>query len=140
MLFYAIRIGLTQLPRELEVIVELDGLLPLKVVIEPLELDDQDGGQLLHTQPLHRVHLGVSKLMMYRYCTAIEEGRAASKSPHETFGYFLSSSQQEFSAGIIQNSAVRNFSPKTDVFSFPVHFKFFAIFSYCLHFATFVCL
>ncbi len=56
-LFYAIRIGLTQLPRELEVIVELDGLLPLKVVIEPLQLNHEDGGQLLHTQPFHCVHL-----------------------------------------------------------------------------------
>jgi hypothetical protein len=37
----------------------------------------------------------------------IEEGRAASKSPHSTFGYFLSISQQE-----VQNSAVGNFSPK----------------------------
>jgi hypothetical protein len=44
----------------------------------------------------------------------IEEGRAASKSPHQTFGYFLSTSQQEVSADIIQNSAVGNFSPKTE--------------------------
>ncbi len=28
----------------------------------------------------------------------------------------------------------------SDVFSLPVHFKFFAIFSYCSHFAKFVCL
>jgi hypothetical protein len=28
----------------------------------------------------------------------------------------------------------------SDVFSLPVHFEFFAIFSYCLHFAKFVCL
>jgi hypothetical protein len=27
-----------------------------------------------------------------------------------------------------------------DVFSLPVHFEFFAIFAYCLHFAKFVCL
>ena len=46
--------------------------------------------------------------------TTIEEGRAASKSPHSTFGYFLSISQQEVSADIIQNSAVGNFSPKTE--------------------------
>jgi hypothetical protein len=39
--------------------------------------------------------------------TPIEEGRAASKSPHYKFGYFLSISQQEVSADIIQNSAVR---------------------------------
>jgi hypothetical protein len=45
---------------------------------------------------------------------AIEEGRAASKSPHYKFGYFLSISQQEVSANIIQNSAVGNFSPKTE--------------------------
>jgi hypothetical protein len=57
------------------------------------------------------------------------------------------------SAYIIQNSAVGNFSPKTegkktkatrslfsDVFSLPVHFEFFAIFSYCLHIAKYVCL
>ncbi len=36
----------------------------------------------------------------------IEEGRAASKSPHWKFCYFLSVSQQEVSADIIQNSAV----------------------------------
>jgi hypothetical protein len=36
---------------------------------------------------------------------SIEEGRAASKSPHSTFGYFLSISRQEVSADIIQNSA-----------------------------------
>ncbi len=50
------------------------------------------------------------------YCVyrgPIEEGRAASKSPHETFGYyFLSTSQQDVSADIIQNSAVKNFSQK----------------------------
>jgi hypothetical protein len=28
----------------------------------------------------------------------------------------------------------------SDVFSLPVHFQFFAVFSYCLHFAKFVCL
>jgi hypothetical protein len=28
----------------------------------------------------------------------------------------------------------------SDVFSNPAHFKFIAIFSYCLHFAKFVCL
>jgi hypothetical protein len=58
------------------------------------------------------------------------------------------------SADIIQNSAVGNVSPKiegtktkaarcfffSDVFSLPVHFEFFAIFSYCLHFVKFVCL
>jgi hypothetical protein len=32
----------------------------------------------------------------------IEEGRAASKSPHEKFGYFLSLSQQGVSANLIQ--------------------------------------
>jgi hypothetical protein len=44
----------------------------------------------------------------------IEEDRAASKSPHLTFGYFLSISQHEVTADIIQNSAVGNFSPKTE--------------------------
>jgi hypothetical protein len=77
--------------------------------------------------------------------TNIEEGRVANKSPHLTFGYFLSIFQQEVSADIIPNSAVGNFFPKTegtnrqkqldvsfsDVFSLPVHFEFFAIFSYC---------
>jgi hypothetical protein len=46
---------------------------------------------------------------------SIEEGRAASKSPHLTFGYFLSTSQQEDSADNIQNSAVGNVSPKTEL-------------------------
>jgi hypothetical protein len=42
------------------------------------------------------------------------EGRAASKSPHSKFVCFLSISQQGVSADIIQNSAVGNFSPKTE--------------------------
>jgi hypothetical protein len=45
---------------------------------------------------------------------SIEEGRAVSKSPHKTFGYFLSIPKQQVSAVIIQNSAVWNFSPKTE--------------------------
>jgi hypothetical protein len=45
----------------------------------------------------------------------IEEGRAASKSPHKRkFGYCLSMSQQAVSADIIPNSAVGIFSPKTE--------------------------
>jgi hypothetical protein len=44
----------------------------------------------------------------------IKEGRAASKSPHSKFGYFLSISQQAVSADIIQNSAVGNFFPKPE--------------------------
>jgi hypothetical protein len=28
----------------------------------------------------------------------------------------------------------------SDVFSLPVYFEFFGIFSYCLHFAEFICL
>jgi hypothetical protein len=40
----------------------------------------------------------------------IEKGRMTSKSPHLTFGYFLSISQQDVSADIIQNSAIGNFS------------------------------
>jgi hypothetical protein len=43
-----------------------------------------------------------------------EEGRAARKSPHQKFGYFLSMSQQAVSADIIPNSAVGKFSPKTE--------------------------
>jgi hypothetical protein len=39
---------------------------------------------------------------------AIEEGRAARKSPHKKFGYFLSISQQAVSAVINKNSAVGN--------------------------------
>jgi hypothetical protein len=42
---------------------------------------------------------------------SIEEGRAASKSPHYKFGYFLAISQQGVSADIIQNSAAGNFWP-----------------------------
>jgi hypothetical protein len=44
----------------------------------------------------------------------IEEGRAASKSPHYKFGYFLSMSQRAVSADTIPNSAVGIFSPKTE--------------------------
>jgi hypothetical protein len=39
----------------------------------------------------------------------IEEGRAASKSPHYKFGYFLSISQQVVSVDITKNSAVAIF-------------------------------
>jgi hypothetical protein len=56
-----------------------------------------------------------SQLLKYRFgpyqdqedpsFTPIEEGRAASKSPHSTFGFFLSTSQQEVSADIIKTSA-----------------------------------
>ncbi len=42
----------------------------------------------------------------------IEEGRAARKSPHQKFGYFLSMSQQAVSADIIPNSAVGIFASK----------------------------
>jgi hypothetical protein len=59
----------------------------------------------------------IYKTSKYRFQTRtiiIEEGRAANKSPHYTFGYFLSTSQQEVFADIIQNSAVGNFSPKTE--------------------------
>jgi hypothetical protein len=45
---------------------------------------------------------------------AIAEGRAASKSPHLKFGYFLSMSQQAVSADIIPNLTVGIFSPKTE--------------------------
>jgi hypothetical protein len=44
----------------------------------------------------------------------IEEDRAARKKPHKTFSYFLSTSQQEVSADIIPNLAVRDFYPKTE--------------------------
>ncbi len=43
-----------------------------------------------------------------------EEGRAASKSPHLKFGYFLSMSQQAASADIIPTSAVGIFSQKKE--------------------------
>jgi hypothetical protein len=43
-----------------------------------------------------------------------EEGRAASKSPHLKFGYFLSMSQQAVSADFIPNSAVEIFTPKKE--------------------------
>ncbi len=46
--------------------------------------------------------------------SSIEEGRAASKSPHLKFGYFLSLSQQAVSAGIIQNSAAEIFTSKIE--------------------------
>jgi hypothetical protein len=39
----------------------------------------------------------------------IEEGRAASKSTHYKFGYFLSISQQAVSAVITKNSAIAIF-------------------------------
>jgi hypothetical protein len=44
----------------------------------------------------------------------VEECRAASKSTHQNFGYFLSMSQQAFSADIIPISAVRLFSQETE--------------------------
>ncbi len=44
----------------------------------------------------------------------IEKGRAAIKSPHYKFGYFLSMSQQAVSADINTNSVVGIFSPKTE--------------------------
>jgi hypothetical protein len=66
---------------------------------------------------------------------------------------FFSIFQQEVSVDIIQNLAAGNISPKTEgtktkagrcffsyVFSLPVHFEFFAIFSYCLRFFCQVCL
>jgi hypothetical protein len=53
---------------------------------------------------------GEGKDMLYN----IEEGRAASRSPHQKFGYFLSMSQQALSADIIPNSAVGIFSLRTE--------------------------
>jgi hypothetical protein len=53
-------------------------------------------------------------LFVLSFVHSIEEGRAASKSPHLKFGYFLSISQQTVSADIIPNSAVGIFSPKTE--------------------------
>ena len=44
----------------------------------------------------------------------IEEGRAASKSSHKKFGYFLSLSQQAVFADIFPYSAVGIFSTKTE--------------------------
>ncbi len=43
-----------------------------------------------------------------RQVQTIEEGRAASKSPHKKFSYFISISQQAVSAVITKNSAVGN--------------------------------
>jgi hypothetical protein len=76
----------------------------------------------------------------------IEEGRGASKNPHWTFDYFIYISQQEACADIIQISAVRNISQKTEgtktktarYFFLLMSFEFFAIFSYCFDFAKFV--
>jgi hypothetical protein len=42
----------------------------------------------------------------------IEEGRAASKSPHLKFGYFLSMSQQAVSADIIPKSQLLEYFPR----------------------------
>jgi hypothetical protein len=42
----------------------------------------------------------------YMFTRTIEEGRAASKSPHLKFVYFLAISQQGVSADIIQNSVL----------------------------------
>ncbi len=51
------------------------------------------------------------------YCmldSSIEEGRAASKSPHSKYGFFISMSQLTSSVDIIPNLAVRIFSPNTE--------------------------
>ncbi len=64
----------------------------------------------------------VSSLVLYttvRRVPIIEEGRAASKSPHYKFGHFLSISQQGVTADIIQNSAVAKLSSKTVGTSWP---------------------
>jgi hypothetical protein len=53
-------------------------------------------------------------MFVFLYFCVIEEGRAASKSLHQKFGYFLSMSQQAVSADIITNSADGIFSPKTE--------------------------
>jgi hypothetical protein len=53
-----------------------------------------------------------ASLKILQIDTNIEEGRAASRSPHSKFGYFLSMSQQAVSADIIPNSVVGIFSPK----------------------------
>jgi hypothetical protein len=58
------------------------------------------------------IFLFISSILYY--ITPIEEGRAATKCPHLRFGYFLSISQQEVSADVIQISAVGNFSPKKE--------------------------
>ncbi len=46
--------------------------------------------------------------LLHRYSIFIEETRAASKSPHQKFGYFLSISLQAVSVDITKNSAVGN--------------------------------
>jgi hypothetical protein len=42
----------------------------------------------------------------------IQEGKAASKSPHKKCGYFISTSQHAVSVDSIPNSAVGNFPKK----------------------------
>jgi hypothetical protein len=67
----------------------------------------------------------------------IEEGRAASKSHHSTFGYFLSISQQDFllisfKIHLLESSPQKQKEQRqkqldvsfSDVFSLPVHFEF----------------
>jgi hypothetical protein len=54
----------------------------------------------------------------------IEEGRAASKSPHKKFGYFLSISQQGVSADIIQKVCLLVVSLLTSLYRPPPHTPF----------------
>jgi hypothetical protein len=69
---------------------------------------------LLHNHIIHGL-LGVLVIKLATcYVWTIEEGRAASKSPHYKFAYFLSMSQQAASADTIPNSAVGIFPPKTE--------------------------
>jgi hypothetical protein len=69
---------------------------------------------LMHSEdPEHHVKV-VGALQMLLWVMIIEEGRAASKSPHLKIGYFISLSQQAVSVNIIPNSAVGIFSPNTE--------------------------
>jgi hypothetical protein len=67
------------------------------------QIFNQEGGKLSSK------NLAAAAILLFRTALpatqrlySIEEGRAASKSPHQKFGYFLSISQQGDSADIIQ--------------------------------------
>jgi hypothetical protein len=54
--------------------------------------------------------VGAMATTLQYFFQTIEEGRAASKSPHQKFGYYLFISQQAVSADITKNSAVGNYA------------------------------
>ncbi|KAF3843313.1 hypothetical protein F7725_002162 [Dissostichus mawsoni] len=61
---YRVRLHV-QLPGELKVVIELDGTLPLPVVVEAFQLDGQDRRQLLYQQALHMVGIGSFKQISF---------------------------------------------------------------------------